>query len=148
MTSLGMCLKWAGHNVPGPYAGVPDNLLHYCDQNGLDRHDLGVIRNVAQHFGLKDNASYKGTWPDIKKHLSTLNPVIVQGNFTPSGHVIVVTGFNEETGEWYCFDPAGNWLKGYSGPNWQSGDGVWYPGAKFKPAAAPDGMVWAHFVTK
>jgi len=152
MTSLGMVLKQYGkaQNVPGSYARVSDRLLQYCDANGFDRHSLGVIRNLAVKFGLKDDASYAHTFDEIKAHLGKGELVIIQGNFTPSGHVIVFCGFNSETGTWVCNDPAGDHTapNGYHEPGWGSGDHVRYPSEWVHTCAAPDGdgKVWAHLL--
>ena len=136
MTSLGMCLQTYKKAVPGPYKRISDNLLHYCDQNGLDRHSLTDIAKVSQHFGLGDNAGYGGTLEDVKLHLSSGYLVIVQGTFTASGHVIVIRGYDELTGEWECNDPAGRYPH-YSNPGWLTGKQVYYPATWFDAHAAP-----------
>ena len=145
MTSLGMALAHYGSTVPGPYPRIPDNLLDYCDQNGLDRHALEVIASVARHFGIADDASYTTSFDAIKQHLEGGNLVVVQGTFTPSGHVILVCGFDEGTRQWLCNDPAGHWPH-YSNPGWEPGDQVWYDSDWFRAKAAPDGEVWAHLL--
>lgn len=146
MTSAGMALKHYGIQVPGPYQYNPDNLLHYCDQNGLDRHDLGVIAQVIRHFGLADDASFTDKFDDLKSWVKAGNLVIVQGTFTQSGHVILWCGMDEEKGLIYCNDPAGDWNAPYhySNPGWRPGKGVWYKSEWFRSHAAPDGLVWGH----
>ena len=150
MTSLGMVLTHygLGHLVPGGDPRVSDRLLAYCDAHVLDRHDLEVIRDLAIKFGVADAASYSHTFPEIKAHLATGELVIVQGNFTPSGHVIVIVGYDEDAGTWICNDPAGDHTapNGYREPGWRSGDHVHYPADWFRACAAPDGdgEVWAH----
>ena len=150
MTSLGMAMEKYGITVPGPYSHNPDNLLRYCDEQGLDRHSLEVIAKVSRHFGLSDNAGYAVTFAEIKAHLLGGNLVIVQGQFTPSGHIIVVCGFDSVAGTWLCNDPAGdhNQPNGYRDPGWKSGEQVWYPADWFRRSAAPDGngLVWAHLL--
>ena len=149
MTSLAMCLMYYGVKVTGRFNRVSDNLLDYCDQHGLDRHELAVIDQVAEHFGVNDHSTYDGKWPDIKKHLKTNNPVIVHGYFTPGGHILVLCGVDEDKGRWKVNDPAGDWTapQKYRDPS-RTGYGVWYPSAAFKQAAAPDGKVWCHFLSK
>jgi hypothetical protein len=152
VTCVGMCLSKFGlaDKVPGPEALVSDRLLRFCDEHGQDRHSLEVLRNLSVMFGLKDDASYQHSFEEIKHHLLGGNPVIVQGMFTPSGHVIVVLGFDTDEGTWLCNDPAGDHTapNGYRQPGWRSGNHVWYPSSWFRPAAAPDGKVWAHLVSK
>jgi len=144
MTSLAMGLSFYGINY------TPDHLLQYCDDNNLDRHSLDDIRKVAEHYGLEDKASYTYSFKDVKGHLATNNPVIIQGSFTPSGHVILVWGVDEAKEAWLCHDPAGDHTapNGYRNPGWRSGGHVWYPSSWFDPAAAPDGKVWAHPLIK
>ena len=152
MTSLGMALLHyrLADGVPGAAARVSDRLLQYCDDHGLDRHDLAVIRNLAVRFGLADNASFAHTFDEIKAHLSKGELVIIQGNFTPSGHVVVFCGLDTDRGEWCACDPAGDHTapNGYHNPGWRSGDHVWYPSEWVRACAAPDGdgKVWAHLL--
>lgn len=143
-TSMGMVLAWGGKKVPGPYDRIPDNLLHYCDQNGLDRHSLTDLQKLVTHFGEHDAASFSYSFEEIKSHLDKGMPVVVQGNFTPSGHVIVVLGYDTDAGKWLCNDPAGK----FPDYGWTSGKAVWYDSAWFRAKAAPDGKVWAHLISK
>ena len=147
-----MCLEHYGlaARVPGADPKTGNRLLKYCDDHGLDRHQLGTIRDLAVKFGLADDASYSHTFDEIKAHLAGGNLVIVQGAFTPSGHVIVVCGYDSDLGTWCCNDPAGDKFapNGYHEPGWREGDHVHYPSSWFRPAAAPDGKVWAHLVRK
>lgn len=150
VNSVGMVLskyKLDG-KVPGSKPRVSDRLLDYCDAHGLDKHALDVLRQLLVHFGLEDDASYSHSFYEIKQHLAHGLIVIVQGCFTPSGHVIVVVGFDSDKGLWCCNDPAGDHTapNGYRQPGWRPGDHVWYPSDWFRAAAAPDGKVWAHLV--
>lgn len=147
MTSLGMVLiahKLDG-KVPGERINVADRLLQYCDDHNLDRHDLGVIRDLAVKFGLQDDASYSHTFDEIKAHLRAGGLVIVQGMFTKSGHVIVFCGYDPGRGTWICNDPAGNHNIGYGHGG---GDHVEYSSVWIHNCAAPDGdgKVWAHLI--
>ena len=152
MTTLDMGLMHYGldGNVPGSLPRCADRLLKYCDDHGLDRHLLETVRDLAVKFGLKDDAGYNHTLEEIKKHLVEGDLVIVQGNFTPSGHFILVCGFDTQRGTWICNDPAGDHTapNGYREPGWRSGDHVEYPSDWFRAKAAPDGKVWAHLLKK
>ena len=150
MTSVAMALGFYNRFVAGSYARTPDRLLAYCDANGLDRHELPTIANVLREFGVADDASYTESIADVKRHLEGGNPVIIQGDFTPSGHVLLVLGFDEENSKWLVNDPAGDYEapNHYSEPGWRSGEAVWYPSEWFVPAAAPDGKIWAHLLSK
>ncbi|MHB2015325.1 MAG: C39 family peptidase [Candidatus Xenobia bacterium] len=147
MTSLAMALAFYDKSAPGPYARIADNLLHECEVRGLDRHELAVIAQLAREHGLADDASYTDSLDQVKEHLATGNPVIVQGTFTASGHVVLVCGVDTEQGRWLVNDPAGHWPH-YENPGWEPGEQVWYDSAWFDQHAAPDGHVWAHLLGK
>lgn len=152
MTSAGMVLAHYGKDplVPGSLPRVADRLLKYCDDHGMDRHELGVIQAVLVKFGVSDSASFATSFDQLKAHLKGGNLAIVQGDFTHSGHVMVVRGFDTEKGVWYCNDPAGwgepdgNGYFHYGGPNWRPGEDVPYPSSLWRAAAAPDGKIWCH----
>ena len=129
---------------------APDILLQYADDNGLDRHALDVIAQVLRHFGIGDSASYTDTFAEIKAHLDKGLPVICQGNFTNSGHVIMVIGYDTDKGTFICMDPAGDHKLGY-GIGERDGDHVEYPSSWFRQAEAPDDPnhekgCWAHLL--
>ena len=143
VTSLSMAISYykASKLVTGPHKRIADNISQYCLDHHLNHGDLTVIANLARHYGLIDDASFTTSFDQIKAHLDRNNLVIVQGNFTASGHVIVVVGYDDKRGLWYCNDPAGHWPD-YSGNT--SGKGVAYDSKFFRAKAAPDGEVWAH----
>lgn len=154
MTSAAMVL---GHfdlaqAVPGSRPRCADRLLQYCDDHVLDRHALPVIRDLLVKFGCQDDASYSHTFDEIKAHLDTKCPVIVQGDFTDLGHVVVVVGYDSDKSTWIVCDPAGDHTapNGYREPGWRPGDHVEYSSSWFRAKAAPDGdgRVWAHLLKK
>ena len=151
LTSTAMVLEYFGKggNVAGS-DGLPDRLLRYCDDRGLDRHTLETIDYLLEKFGVSDRSGYNVTFDQIKAALQKGQPVIVHGVFTPSGHIVVVCGFDSDKGLWKVNDPAGRWdpVYHYCGPKWQPGKGVWYDSAWFRAKAAPDGKVWAHLCSK
>lgn len=147
LTCAAMVLKQLG--MKGPKMGydrLPDNLLAYADANNLDRHKLEDIDKVIETFGLKDRSSYTTSFDALKKHVKAGGLAIVHGNFTPSGHIVVVRGMDEEAGKWFVNDPAGHWNNGYR--DYSSGEGVWYDGAWFRKMIAPDEVIWAHLISK
>lgn len=144
MTATASALSFYGIKV------TPDELLRKCDSRGWDRHELETIDRIIESYGIKDESGYSYTMAQIKQHLKDGNPVIIHGMFTSSGHIVGVYGIDEEKGLWYVHDPAGKWDPDYhyGGPNWKSGEGVWYGSAWFTSKAAPDGKCWAHLLNK
>lgn len=147
LTCLAMALKKYGLKGPAMgYARLPDNLLAYADKHGIDRHTVEGIDKISEAFGLKDKSSYTTSFDELKKHIKAGKLAIVHGNFTPSGHIVLVRGLDEEAGKWFVNDPAGHWDNGYR--DYSSGEGVWYDGAWFRKMIAPDGVIWAHLISK
>lgn len=146
-TSVAMVVDYFHYGVvKGPYARTADNLTYYCTQHKLDRHELAVLDQLLEKFGVSDESSFTTSMDELKAWLRSGKPAIVQGEFTDSGHIMVVLGYDEEKGVFICNDPAGTWrpVFHYGGEGWTPGYGVEYPSAWFRAKAAPDGNVWAH----
>lgn len=145
LTCLAMAMKKYGLKGPAMgYDRLADNLLAYADKHGIDRHTVEGIDKISEAFGLKDKSSYSTSFDELKKHIKAGKVAIVHGNFTGSGHIVLVRGLDEEVGKWQCNDPAGVWDHGYH--DYRSGEGVWYDGAWFRKMIAPDGVIWAHLL--
>lgn len=141
-TCLAMGLSFYNIPVPGQYRQMEDNLTNFFLNNGYDRHRPEDIATVAHHFGLGDNYTPAATWDGIKTHLRSGHPVIVHGWFTPSGHIVVIRGFDEAQGVWFVNDPNG--VHPYQ--DWRSGESVPYPGEMMRRVCGSDGDLWAHFL--
>jgi hypothetical protein len=102
------------------------------------QYGQGALQN--SHF--KELASEK----DMKQHLALGNPLVIHGYFTHSGHIIVVKGYDETTGEWICNDPNGKWL-GYQGgyDKNASGENVRYSYDNVREVCHIGGGIWCHF---
>ena len=72
-----------------------------------------VFNTLATEYGTPQIDSYPlgnapaGTMDQAKAALDLGKPVIIHGFFTGSGHVVVLTGYNENG--YYINDPAGTW---------------------------------------
>ncbi|GAB2504476.1 C39 family peptidase [Microbulbifer agarilyticus] len=88
-----------------------------------------------------------GTIDQLRRLASQGIPTIIHGWFTPSGHIIVVTGFD---GDYYTVnDPFGRWnLEKWGDYNSEvSGEGVRYPREAFEHAINDNGTgddLWLH----
>ena len=119
LTSLAMITDYYGLTDPGANGRSPDYLF---------RKFGGVLQTVPalekgfnqfakdQGSPLRVASKQDGTIEELRRALAEGKPVIIHGWFTPSGHIVVVTGFD---GEHYIVnDPNGRW----DGEKWGSYD--------------------------
>jgi hypothetical protein len=104
---------------------------------------------VAGRYGLKGTFSSKANIATIKGHLDAGRPVIVQGWFTKSGHILVITGYDSKG--WIVNDPAGQWARcyacGYPGRTSVNGKGTRYSYAAMEAAATDPGNPNSYWIT-
>lgn len=144
-TCVAMGLAFFGLKTTGPYTQAEDNLTWWMQQEGLDRHVPEDLAVTAKEFGMGDDFSYATPWDSVKRHLlKNQCPVIVHGYFTPSGHIVILRGFDEAEGVWFVNDPNGDWpyREGKSGKN------VRYSGEFLRRMCSPDGNLWAHLLRR
>ena len=108
--------------------------------------DFGIKRaqrpsgmlQIAKSYGLHSKMTTQGEIKDIKFHLSEGRPVIVNGYFTSSGHLVVIVGYDPETDEYIVNDPSGKWNQkwkgGYPRHNSRNGHKVRYKAKNFEHA--------------
>jgi hypothetical protein len=68
-------------------------------------------------------------------------PVPIAGDFTASGHILCIIGYNQSG--YIVNDPWGDAITGYSDVY---GGGLMYPYGYMDEVCGPDGNVWAHFI--
>lgn len=154
ITSLAMALDH--HGITGPQIlgeRTPDYLLK---RFGLEFTPGGlrdIFNTVASERGsaIRDRLSLSATLDDLRFHAERGTPTVVHGWFTPSGHIVVVTGFDGES--YTVNDPYGRWNQRWMGsyPTTQSGSGrsVRYAKAAFEDAVSTDtagnyAPLWLH----
>lgn len=131
-TSLAMALGLYGVVVQ------PDDISRrYGTDLGKSPEGVARIFNAyASEEGIAQriDSHRDGTFEDMKRLLDEGKPVIIHGYFTGSGHVVVVTGY-DDTG-YFVNDPAGvwseRWVGGYQGS--YNGRGVHYGTRAFETA--------------
>jgi hypothetical protein len=102
-----------------------------------------LFETLAWENGLevRANSSQSTTMDDIEAAVDADTPVMTFGWFTPSGHIVVVVGYDDDT--IYAHDPYGTWNERYYGTHTAGGgDTVAYDRDAFEQAVAPDGYVW------
>lgn len=101
------------------------------------------VEGIFEHHGLKADSTQRGTWEQAFAHLRAGRPVVFNGWFTQSGHILVATAIDGDS--IVCNDPAGVWEQvngdSYS-DNPKNGKGVRYFLKAFKAAVGEDGDVW------
>lgn len=151
VTALAMAML--KYNMKGPvsaYERLPDALTEYLYRVGRDRHSPTDMEWLFEKFGGHDKFTYSGKWEDLKKHLSASpeNLAIVHTDCTPSGHIVIVKGFDTVKGTFIINDPAGVWNQKVRGSydGWSSGESVEYKSEAFRQAAHKDGDLWMHLL--
>ncbi|HBC74432.1 MAG: hypothetical protein A2008_04980 [Candidatus Wallbacteria bacterium GWC2_49_35] len=142
-TSLAMVLAKYGWN------GTPDQVTKTFGKDmaqtpaGLENVFNGLAQDAGLSVRIKSHTD--ATMEFVNKLLAEGKPVIAHGWFTPSGHVVTITGFDGQN--YTVNDPAGQWngkfKGGYSGG---SGKGVKYSKEALTEALVEDGEVWCHEV--
>ena len=142
-TALAMVLAKYGWN------GNPDQVTKTFGKDmaqtpaGLENVFNGLAQDAGLSVRIKSHTD--GTMELINKLLAEGKPVIAHGWFTPSGHVVTITGFDGQN--YTVNDPAGEWngqfKGGYSGG---SGKAVKYSKEALTEALVEDGEVWCHEV--
>ena len=144
-TSIAMVLRFYG------WQGTPDEITsewgrHYAQSpTGLSR----LISRYGESLNIRSIPHTNGTINQLKSILDKGFPVVIHGYFTRSGHVVVVTGYNENG--YYVNDPAGTWNQSFMGGYHGSYDGknVFYNKSSFEAAiSTSDGYsylpIWLH----
>jgi hypothetical protein len=131
-TSIAMALGLYGVNVQ------PDTISGRYGTSFAQSPEgvASVFNTYASEAGISQRiqSHRDGSFAAMKKLLDQGKPVIVHGYFTGYGHVVVVTGYDENG--YYVNDPAGVWSErwkgGYQGS--YNGRGVRYGKAAFEQA--------------
>ena len=98
ITSVAMALSYKTINID------PDT-IHRRFGPVFTGYDMQYI---ARYYGASNTTYHAGaSVSQIKNYLDRGIPVIFQGQFTSSGHIIVLIGY-DETG-WFVHDPYGEW---------------------------------------
>lgn len=144
ITCVAMCLKYFGIN-PTSRPQLEDELFLKVQEKGWNRYVHNDLDKLFALYGIKNEFTTEAPWSRVKAHIDSGNPVIMSGKFTPSGHIIVLRGYDNKG--FFVNDPWGEWFStGYqnkSGENlhysYNLCNRISYGGAK---------TTWAHFPQK
>lgn len=144
VTSIAMVLYYYG--LRSKWGGqLEDELLQWCfDYAGQgSQTDHSVLSALIQAYGFKTSFSTTRNWADVRSELLNRRPVVLAGDFTASGHILTLIGYNSQG--YIVQDPWGDALTGYSDTE---GRKLMYPYSYVNQVAGPDGNVWAHFISR
>jgi len=144
VTSIAMVLYYYG--IRSKSGGqLEDELLQWCfDYAGQgSQTDHNVLSALIQAYGFKTSFSTTRNWADVRSELLNRRPVVLAGDFTASGHILTLIGYNSQG--YIVQDPWGDALTGYSDTE---GRKLMYPYSYVNQVAGPDGNVWAHFISR
>lgn len=108
VTSVAMCLNFYGIKPKSNGVQLEDELFELVARKGWDRHVHDHLTKVFECYGVKSRFDTEVSWEKVKAHLASGNPVIVSGQFTKSGHIIVLRGFDEKG--FFVNDPYGEYF--------------------------------------
>jgi uncharacterized protein YvpB len=145
VTSVAMCLAWAGVTPQSKNVQLEDELYQYMEARNLSRHSPQDLATVVRDYGLQDKYTATASIEAVKAHLSAGNPCVTHGYFTDYGHIIVLVGY-DSTG-FLVHDPWGEWFPtGYD--TTVSGSYLHYSYELIQETCIPDGLFWVHFISK
>ncbi|MEG3880180.1 C39 family peptidase [Microcoleus sp. herbarium7] len=106
-TSLAMALEFLG--VKGKGSGqFEDEIYEQLLASGLHPGTASAMVAMVEKYGKKDRHTETATDDDIRKHLDKGKPVVIHGDFTRSGHILCVIGYNAKG--FIVNDPYGKFL--------------------------------------
>jgi hypothetical protein len=73
------------------------------------------LSRIQKSEGLKSRFSRTASRSTIKRQIDAGRPVIIHGNFTGVGHIMVVVGYDDSAKQWIVNDPSGRWCGGVGG---------------------------------
>jgi Peptidase_C39 like family len=151
VTSLAMCLAFFGLGPSGEYGQLEDELYDYAERKGLSRHDPHDLAQIVQAYGYRDKFRTDATFAQVKEWLCDGKPAVVHGYFTDFGHILVLTGYDDQG--FIVNDPFGEWFEwGYDrnapGEPDTKGQGLRYSYGLITRLCMPDNGFWVHFISK
>ena len=140
ITSVAMVARYWGVNT------TPDQIYRLT---GGPVYTGDLLVWAGKKVGLTGTFSATGNVKTIKSHLDAGSPVILQGWFTRSGHVMVITGYDSKG--WFVNDPAGLWdgcyMCSYGRSTSTNGKGAHYSYASMEKAATDPGNPNSYYIT-
>ena len=136
ITSASMLLSAHGVTV------TPDGL--YTRFGKAQGQSPPGLAELYRAYGLYASSTYAGTLSAIRAHIDAGRPVVVHGNFTRAGHIVVVVGYDDRGLVFH--DPSGRWSGvyqgGYPGRTSTNGRFVHYSYGSLERVIGVSGDIW------
>lgn len=163
-TSLAMCLSYYGVRPEGVWYQLEDEMSYFAEvEMGWTRgcpHAMERLINdyYGQHAektpaGVEDEFHEYGSLELIKDNINKGYPCVIQGDFTKSGHVICVIGYDDlaysGAGAYLVLDPYGECNLGsqsYEGMPTSPGPYEYSYSGVERLCRYPDGSFWVHVI--
>jgi len=146
VTSCAMVCSFYGIKPKDPSVQLEDEIEAYITKKyGEERryyHD--TLEKVLGEYGVEDKFLTNALFDDLRTNIRQGNPVIYSGKFTPSGHIIVIRGFDDNSQEWIVNDPYGEYFP--SGYQNKSGEGLKYSYSLLRKVSYSRPNCWAHLI--
>lgn len=161
-TALAMCAAYYGVKPAGGWEQLEDEMSHFAEVvKGMTRGcpyamELLIDRYFGPHAkyvegGIEDTFHERGSIDLIKDAHDLGHPCVIQGNFTPTGHVVTSIGYDDQAydgvGALVILDPYGECdlrSQSYHGMPTHPGPYLYsYPGVE-RLCIYPDGTFWVH----
>lgn len=144
VTSIAMCLEYLGAKRQESGGQFEDELSRFVARHRLNRGSTTDMKKIIEAYDRVDRFTSHATIEMIKNHIAKGYPVIVHGEFTSSGHIIVLVGY-DETG-FLVHDPNGEWFSTGYDTSPRAGEYAHYSYGMINRLCFVDGTFWAHLV--
>jgi len=139
LTSAAMLLNYWFPNS----TTTPDKLYDsYGKSQGQSPTGLAELYRLR---GLNADSTYSGSRANVRAQIDAGRPVIVHGNLTASGHILVILGY--DAAGFYINDPAGDWYQCYGCGTSGAGLHIDYD-SEFDRKLGADGDMWLSAASK
>lgn len=149
VTAIAMVLAYYGVQPKTPGRWLPDELYQLIEEReerGWHRHNPSSFVKVAKEYGFQAIFKPEATFQEIKNHIIKGYPVIVNGYFTPSGHVVALVGYTPT--HFIANDSWGNANHRASDREYndKNGEKVSYSNEYLMEVLSFDNSLWATFI--
>ena len=145
VAAIAMVLNYHGIQ-PQDGNTLPDELHQWFEENGENRTESHALERLYRAYGFDGGFSTKRTWVEITAEIDSDRPVIVAGEFLPSGHVICIIGYDYEG--YIVHDPNGTYSENVYMQGEKDGIAVHYSYELMQRLCDDESApgIWSHFI--
>lgn len=111
LTCIAMCLAFLKADRKARYQQLSweEELYQYARESGYPPNSPDSLVKIVREYGKTDRFSHYATIEQLEDHLDGGFPVALHGYFTPSGHIVVLVGYEQD--DFFVHDPYGEWFQ-------------------------------------